>query len=96
MSEEIYGPRLEPRCAEAQVLNLLITPVIVLFFFFSLARVMCATAPARPSQGAADRDVGPRVVKRTHADVRRKPAKSQPQTRKVCRGGSDTKRRTMR
>lgn len=47
---------------------------------------MCATAPARPSQGAADRDVGPRVVKRTRADVRRKPAKSQPQTRKGLPG----------
>lgn len=33
VSEEIYGPRLEPRCAEAQVLNLLITPVIVPFIF---------------------------------------------------------------
>lgn len=48
LSEEIYGPCLEPRCAEAKVLNLVITLVIVLLCF-SFARVMCATATARPS-----------------------------------------------
>lgn len=52
MSEEIYGPRLEPRCAEAQVLNLLITPVIVLFFpFFSPRKGHVCNSPGEAFAG---------------------------------------------
>lgn len=57
---------------------------------------MCATATTRPSQGATDRDVGPKVVKQTHTDVRQELAKNQPQTRKVSWGGSNAEIRMIR